>query len=568
MQVFKEVIIKLLKKEIKGPIELETPPDSKLGDYAFPCFELAKKLKKSPIEIAKNLASKLKSNKYIKEIKSTGPYVNFFVNETILNEITLNEVLNEKENYGSWPKKNKRVVIEYPAPNTNKPLHLGHVRNMLIGESLSKILEFNGYKVFRVNLNNDRGIHICKSMLAYQKYGKNKTPESEKKKSDHFVGDFYVLYNKKLKQHPELDKESQEMLKKWEEEDKETVNLWKKMNHWAINGFNETYKIFGIKHDKTYNESDHYDKAKDIVLNSLKKGIFKKDEEGNIFVELEKYKIPNKILLRADGTSVYMTQDLMLAKLKYADFKMDKSIFVVGSEQKLHFRQLFKILELIGFKNFDGCYHLAHGMIALPEGRMKSREGTVVDADNIVDDMLTLAKQEIKKRHELDKKEIEKRAEQIGMGALNFFILKYDALKDFVFNPKESISFEGETGPYIQYAHARICSILRKFGKKIDKGFIDKAGLSLLKEKQETDLIKLLGKFSDVVENAASSYKPSLIARYLLDLSQSFNEFYHIHQILKEKEELRNTRILLINCVRQVLKNGLNLLGIEAPERM
>ena len=568
MQLFKEAIIKLLKKEIKGQIELETPPDSKLGDYAFPCFGLAKELRKSPMEIAKDLASKLKPNKYIKEIKSTGPYVNFFVSNEILNETILNEILKQKEKYGFSEKKNKKIVVEFPAPNTNKPLHLGHVRNMLIGESLSRILEFNGYKLFRVNLNNDRGIHICKSMLAYKKWGDTKTPKSENKKSDHFVGDFYVLYNKKLKENPDLDKEAQEMLRKWEAGDKEIVELWKKMNNWAINGFNETYKTFGIKHDKTYNESEHYDKAKDIVLDGLKKGIFKKDDDENVFVELEKYNIPNKILLRADGTSVYMTQDLMLAQLKYKDFKMDKSIFVVGSEQKLHFRQLFKILELIGFKNFDGCYHLAYGMIYLPEGKMKSREGTVIDADNLVGDMIALARKEIQKRHDLDKKEIDQRAEQIGMGALIFFILKYDALKDFVFNPKESISFEGETGPYIQYAHARICSILRKFGKRIDKSFLDKTDLSLLKEKQETELIKLLGKFPDVVEDAASSYKPSLIARYLIDLSQSFNEFYHIHQILKEKEELKNARILLIDSVRQVLKNGLNLLGIEAPEKM
>ena len=568
MQVFKEAIIKLLKKEVKEPIEIETPPDSKLGDYAFPCFGLAKQLKKSPMEIAKDLALKIKPNKYIKEIKSTGPYINFFVNETVLNEITLNEVLKQKENYGSWPKKNKRVVIEYPAPNTNKPLHLGHVRNMLIGESLSRILEFNGFKVFRVNMNNDRGIHICKSMLTYKKWGNKKTPESEKKKSDHFVGDYYVLFNKKLKEHPELEDEAQEMLRKWESGDKETINLWKKMNNWAFNGFNQTYEKFGIKHTKVYNESDYYKQGKKVVMDELKKGIFEKDAKGNILVNLEKYNLPNKVLLRADSTSVYMTQDLMLAKLKYADFKMDKSIFVVGSEQKLHFKQLFKILELTGFKNFDGCYHLAYGMIYLPEGKMKSREGTVVDADNLVEDMVTLAKKEISKRHELKKNEIEKRALQIGLGALNFFVLKYDALKDFVFNPKESISFEGETGPYIQYAHARICSILRKFEKKIDKNFINKTDLSLLKEKQETELIKLLGKFPDIVENAADSYKPSLIARYLLDLSQSFNEFYHIHQILKEKQELRNARILLIGSVRQVLKNGLNLLGIEAPERM
>ncbi len=358
------------------------------------------------------------------------------------------------------------------------------------------------------------------------------------------------------------------MLRKWEQGDPETIKLWKKMNNWAFNGFDQTYKRFGIKHVKVYNESDYYKQGKKLVMDELKKGIFEKDEKGNIFVNLEKYNLPNKILLRSDGTSVYMTQDLILAKLKYADFKMDKSIYVVGSEQKLHFKQLFKILELIGFKNYDGCYHLAYGMIALPEGKMKSREGTIVDADNIVEDMIALAKKEIQKRHELDKKEIDKRAEQIGLGALKFFILKYDALKDFVFNPRESISFEGETGPYIQYAHARICSILRKFGEKIDKSFVDKTDLSLLKEKEETELIKLLGKFPDVVENAADSYKPSLIARYLLDLSQSFNEFYHIHQILKEKQELRNARILLINSIRQVLKSGLNLLGIEAPERM
>ncbi len=567
MQVFREAIIKLLKKELRGAIELETPPDSKLGDYAFPCFGLAKKLRKSPIEIAETLASKLKPNKYIRKIKNIGPYVNFFVNHEILNELILKKIISEKDKYGSSSDK-QRVVIEFPAPNTNKPLHLGHVRNMLIGESLSRILEFNGSNVFRVNMNNNRGIHICKSMLAYKKYGKNKTPESEKIKPDHFVGNYYVLFNKKLKGHPEFEDEAQAMLRKWEQGDKDTVKLWKKMNNWALSGFNETYKTFGIKHVKVYNESDYYNQGKKVVMDEFKKGIFERDGKGNIIVNLEKYHLPNKILLRSDGTSVYMTQDLMLAQLKYKDFKMDKSIFVVGSEQKLHFRQLFRILELIGFKNIGGCYHLAYGMIYLPRGKMKSREGTVVDADTIVEDMISLARREIQKRHDLDKKEIDKRAEQIGMGALKFFILKYDALKDFVFNPKESISFEGETGPYVQYAHARICSILRKFGKRTDKDFIDKTDLSLLKEKEEAELIKLLEQFPELVENAAFSYKPSLISRYLLDLSQGFNEFYHIHQILKEREELRNARILLIHCIRQVLRNGLNLLGIEAPEKM
>jgi arginyl-tRNA synthetase len=563
MEIFKKEIEKALKPHVKGQITLETPPDSKLGDYAFPCFGLAKKLKKNPANIAKELALKIKPNKYISEVRNIGPYVNFFINNEILNETILNEILNKKESYGSWPNKNKKVVIEFPSPNTNKPLHLGHARNMLIGESLSRILEFDGYKVLRVNLNNDRGVHICKSMLAYKKWGDSKNPESENKKPDHFVGDFYVLYSKKAKENPDLDKEAQEMLKKWENNDKETVELWKKMNNWAVNGFNETYKIFGIKHDKTYNESEHYDKAKRIVIENLKKGIFKKDEEGNIYADLEKYNLPNKILLRADGTSVYITQDLMLAQIKYNDFRMDKSIFIVGSEQKLHFNQLFKILELIGFKNYDGCYHLAYGMIALPEGKMKSREGTVVDADDIINDMISLAKKEVEKRHNINKKEIEKRSKQIGLGALNFFVLKYDALKDFIFNPKESISFEGETGPYIQYAYARICSILRKAGKNNPK-----PDLSLLKEKEEKEIIKLLGSFPEAIDNAASGYRPSLIARYLLDMAQLFNEFYHKHQILKADEETKDARIILIKSIKQVIGNGLNLLGIEAPEKM
>ncbi|MDD5086430.1 MAG: arginine--tRNA ligase [Candidatus Nanoarchaeia archaeon] len=563
MEIFKKEIEKALKPYAKGEMTVEIPPDSKLGDYAFPCFNLAKQLRKSPADIAKDLSLKIKPNKYIREIRNVGPYVNFFINNDILNETILNEILKNKEKYGLWPTKHKKVVIEFPSPNTNKPLHLGHARNMLIGESLSRILEFDGYKVFRVNLNNDRGVHICKSMLAYKKWGDSKTPESENKKSDHFVGDFYVLYSKKAKENPGLDNEAQEMLKKWENNDKETVELWKKMNNWAIKGFNETYNMFGIKHDKTYNESEHYDDAKKIVLDNFKKGIFKKDEEGNIYVELEKYSLPNKILLRADGTSVYMTQDIMLAKIKYNDFKMDKSIFVVGSEQKLHFNQLFKILELIGFKNFDGCYHLAYGMISLPEGKMKSREGTVVDADDIVEDMISLAKQEIEKRHDINKKEIEERAKTIGLGALNFFVLKYDALKDFVFNPKESISFEGETGPYIQYAHARICSILRKAGKQAKD--ID---LSLLNKKEEKDIIKLLGSFPEVIDSAASGYKPSLIARYLLDLSQLFNEFYHKHQIIKADEKTRDARLALIKSIKYVVENGLNLLGIDAPEKM
>ncbi len=432
---------------------------------------------------------------------------------------------------------------------------------MLLGQSLSRILSFAGFKVFHVNLNNDRGVHICKAMLAYKLFGKGKEPD---KKPDHFVGGFYVLYAKKAAENPEMETQIQEMLRKWELGDNETLQLWKKINSWALKGFEETYRAFGIKFDKVYNESEHYVEGKNIVIDACKKGLLKKDEKGNILIELKEYGMPDKILLRADGTSIYVTQDINLARLKYNDFKMDKSVYVVGSEQILHFKQLFKILQLL--KIYSGeTYHLAHGMVYLPEGKMKSREGRVVDADNLVEEMNAVAEQEIRKRYgKISGEEIKKRSMQIGMGSIRFFILKYDPLKDFVFNPEESISFDGETGPYVQYAHARICSIIEKYGKKLPES----ADFSLLNEKEEQLLIRLLFRFPAIVEAAANSYKPMLIARYLLDISQTFNNFYHQRQIIKADGKTRNARLLLISAVRQVLRNGLELLAIEAPERM
>jgi arginyl-tRNA synthetase len=534
---------------------IEVPPNPELGDYALPCFKLSSLLKKSPQQIAFELKEKLKIPGI--EVNSNGAYLNFFVDKKQLADNTISLVMEEKDKFGSG-KAGKKVVIEYPSPNTNKPLHLGHVRNMLLGKSVSRLLDFQGNKVIQVCLNNDRGIHICKAMLAYKLFGNNKEPD---KKPDHFVGDFYVLYAKN--ESPELEKQVQEMLVKWEAGDKETLSLWKKMNGWALKGFDETYGKFGIKFDKVYNESDHYKEGKKIVLEAFSKNLLEKDKDGNIVIRLEKYSLPDKVLLRKDGTSIYITQDINLAKLKYEDFKQDISVYVVGSEQNLHFRQLFKILELLSIKAGQ-CHHLSYGMIYLPEGRMKSREGKVVDADNLVADIIGLAKEELRKRHVLSEEELNKRAEQIGKGAINFFILKYDTPKDFVFNPKESIALEGETGPYVQYTHARICSIFKKYNEKLPAS----ADFGLLKEKEEQQLVGMLSKFPEAAKEAAESYKPMIVARYLLDLCQLFNNYYHQFQVLNAAADLRDSRLMLLQAVKQVISKGLWLLSIEAPEEM
>jgi arginyl-tRNA synthetase len=419
-------------------------------------------------------------------------------------------------------------------------------------------------------------VHICKSMLAYQKWGKGKQPDINRtgevdskdkksfvKKSDHFVGDYYVLYSQKEKEHPELEQEVLELLRKWEAGDKEVVALWQKMRKWALDGFKQTYALFDVHHKKTYYESDIYQHGKDIVLEGLKKGLFIKDEEGAVIADLEKDGLGRKVLIRKDGTGIYITQDLYLAKVKFDDFKMDKSVYIVGNEQIYHFKVLFKLLEMLGFPFAKNCYHLAYGLIYLPEGRMKSREGTVVDADNIVEEMKLVAEKEIKKRHKLDKKELDKRKEIIGMGALKFFILKYDPMKDFTYNPEESISFEGETGPYVQYAHARICSILKNV-KKFEPEKIKPSFSHAL----EFKLITILSNFPNMVREAAEQYKPSLVARYSLELAQAFNEFYHECPVLKADSKTRDSRLALIFCVKTVLKNSLDLLGIISPREM
>ncbi len=554
-----KILNKILNLDVSNIVEI--PPDENFGDYSLPCFTLAKQLKKNPEQIAKELSQKIK-HEFFEKVEVKGSYINLFLNKKKISELALNEILKSKEKFGSQNQK-KKILIEFPSPNTNKPLHLGHVRNIAIGQSISFILEFLGNKVAQVNLNNDRGIHICKSMLAYKKFGKNKNPD---KKYDHFVGDFYVLYNKN--ENEDMKREIQEMLKKWEDKDKETILLWKKMNKWALEGFNETYKNFNLKFKKTYNENKFYDKGKAIILDGLKKGLFFRDDQGAIVVDLERYNLGKEVLLRPDGTSIYITQDVYLAKLKNEDFKPDLSIYVVGSEQNYHFKVLFKVLEILGFEFAKKLYHLSYGMIYLPEGKMKSREGTVVDADDMIQELEKLAREEISQRYKLNKKELEKRSYIIALSALRFHMLKVDPARDIVFNPKESISFLGETGPYIQYTYARISSIFRKFEKEL-KGKIKSSKIDVNAfDENEFKIIKRLSQFPEIVDLAASNFKPSMICHYLIKLCQEFNNYYVNVPILKGDLEKRDLRLLMCKTVQTVIKVGLSLLNIGTLEEM
>ena len=553
----KSEVVKLLKKVGVKVTEnnLETPPDSKLGDLSLPCFLLSKSIKKNPSVISKELEQKISIPKgsIIKEVKSAGPYLNFFFDENKTAEITLKNIMGSKNRYGDKKKLGRTVVIEFPAPNTNKPLHLGHLRNMALGESVSRILETQGYDVVRVNLNNDRGVHICQSVLAYKKWGKGRKPT---KKSDHFVGDFYVMFSKKVRDNPKLKEEVQDMLRKWEARDPETMRLWKKMREWAIEGFSKTYERFGIRHEKTYHESEIYEKGREIVLKGLEKGIFQKDKSGNVVVDLGK--LGKKVLLREDGTSVYVTQDLYLAKLRYDDYKYDKSIYVVANEQDYHFKVLFTVLRMLGFKFAEGCHHLSYGMIYLPEGRMKSREGTIVDADELMDKLTAMAKKEVESRHKLSKSKVVELSEKINLAALKYFLLKYSAHKNFTFNPKESLSFDGETGPYLQYSAVRAKRILEKSEKSPKFSRIEKG--------MEYQLIKKFMYLEDVLSKAAENLTPHSLANYAMELAQMFSEFYTKCQVIGSGYEA--SRLAIVKSYYIVISKCLYLLGIDVPEMM
>lgn len=566
MELFTNEITRLLEKEGMSGINIEIPPNPLMGDFAVPCFLFSKTLRKAPNIIANEIALKLsdQNSNLFEKIVATGPYINFYANTSKIAERVLTDIQKNDEEYGkSNSGKNEKVMIEFSSPNTNKPLHLGHVRNILIGESISRILESTRHKVIRACLVNDRGVHICKSMIAYKNWGDNSNPD---KKSDHYVGDWYVKFSNEAKNDPTLEDEAQKLLVKWEQKDPETIELWKKMNNWVYTGFDETYKKLHISFDKIFYESNLYDKGKEIAEIGFKEGKLRKDEKGNIVAPLSDYKFENdKVLLRADGTTVYITQDVYLAKLKFDEYSLNKSFYVVGSEQKLHFEQLFKLLEILNLAKTENLKHISYGMVYLPEGKMKSREGTVVDADDLIVEVKNLASEEIEKRYPtLSDEEKEKRVETIGVGALKFFMLKNDTSRDMIYDPKESVSFDGETGPYIQYAYARINSIFEKANITIVPQIHN---YSIYDSKEKCLLIKL-NDFKKAIEDAKTHLKPSFVAKYLIELAQLTNEYYHSHHVLTESDEIKNARLLLLDSIRIVIKNGLLLLGIDVVQRM
>lgn len=544
---------------------LETPTDRTMGDVALPCFQLAKELKQSPQAIATDIAASIFPTAIVSRIEATWPYVNFFLDTAFLAERVFSSLNQTNERYGAWAATGQRVVLESPSPNTNKPLHLGHVRNMLLGNALDAIMNYAGYETVKVEIVNDRGVHICKSMRAYQQFGNNAEPD---KKSDHYVGDRYVRYAQEATKNPELEQIVQTMLVNREQGDPETITLREKMRKRCLDGMQQTYARYGCRIDKVYYESETYLHGKEMVELGIEKEIFFKDEKGNIAYSNEQAGIDKKVVLRANGTSVYLTQDLYLAQCRERDRHMDRMVYIVGNEQEYHFKALFAMLRSFGFPFADQCFHLGYGMISLPDGKMKSREGNVVDADTLAQDMHDEAATILRERtHDtLDDAEVARRAEAIAMAAIKFFVLKYDALKDFVFDPATSLSFEGETGPYIQYTYARCCSVLEKAWRK--KFLPDDVDMKLFSSKEERLLLLHLADFPNQVTEAAERYQPYLIARYVLDLAHMFNTYYQQHTILQDDKALERARVHMVAAVRHVLGIGLSLLWIELLERM
>ena len=556
------------------------------GDYTLVVFPLLKISKLSPEATGQTIGEWLKSNTdEIAGYNTVKGFLNLSFSNSYWNSLFSSIAVDE--NFGQLPPTGKTIMVEFSSPNTNKPLHLGHIRNNLLGWSVSRLLEANGHKVMKVNLVNDRGIHICKSMLAWLKTGNGETPESSGKKGDHLVGDYYVAFNEIYKKEvdeltaggmskeeaeknaPSL-KEAQEMLLKWEQGDPEVVALWKKMNSWVYDGFAKTYADLGISFDRTYYESQTYLLGKALVQKGLEMGIFETEADGSVWCDLTADGLDRKLLLRGDGTSVYITQDLGTAEQRFTEYHLDEHIYVVGNEQNYHFQVLKLILKKLGFDWSDNIYHLSYGMVELPEGKMKSREGTVVDADDLLEKMYNTAREtsmELGKIDHMDEAEQDGLFRTLSLGALKYFIIKVDPKKTMLFDPKESIDFNGNTGPFIQYTHARIKSILRKAAEK---------GLELCSvpsevklSPKEIRLIKLLDMYPDKVAEGGQAHSPAVIANYAYDLAKEFNQYYHDTPILREEnQDLLRSRLALLSCVAKVLVKAMDILGIRLPERM
>lgn len=559
-------------------LNLNYPPSSELGTFAVECFPMAKVLRKKPDLISRDLAGAFAGTDHlIVEAREAGPYLNLKLHNGTMFETACLDIISAGASFGKAAEPAGRLMVEYLSPNTNKPLHLGHMRNGCLGMAISNILEASGYEIVKANLINDRGVHICKSMLAWQRWGEGKTPESAGKKGDHFVGDWYVRFSKEADKDPAIETEAQEMLKRWEDGDEEILKNWRMMNEWVYQGFAETYERLGLFFDRFIYESDTYKLGKDIIADGLKKGIFFIDEQGNTSYSLpvaefglDKTGQPKKVtVLRHDGTSLYMTQDIGTALMKVTEYNLNRSIYVVGSEQIHHFKSLFKMLESLGYEWASGCYHLAYGMVYLPEGKMKSREGKVVDADNLMDEMRDLAIEEIKKRNSegtLSEEEIRSRAEKIGVGAIKFFLLRVRPQQDINFDPQESISFDGFTGPYCQYTYARISGILRNAPPDYKA---ENADFSLLGNLEELQLVQKFFQYDDELAGAAREHNPSRIASFVFETAKTFNQFYNKHQVLNgDSIELTKARLALVEAAGIVLKQALGLLGVEVLEKM
>lgn len=590
------IIAQAVSKAVKELYGIDTPAESIVpqatrkefeGNLTVVVFPWVKAARKAPDAVGQEIGSWLETNEEaVEKFNVVKGFLNITVAPKFWNSVLTH--IADTPDYGlkAADENSPLVMVEYSSPNTNKPIHLGHIRNNLLGFSLSEILKACGNRVVKTNIVNDRGIHICKSMLAWQKWGDGVTPESSGKKGDHLIGDFYVLFDKHYKAEVKaleeqgmtkeeaeaaspLMKEARAMLVKWEQKDPEIRALWERMNSWVYAGFDETYKRMGVDFDKIYYESETYLEGKSKVLEGLEAGKMYRKEDGSVWADLTGEGLDHKLLLRSDGTSVYMTQDIGTAKLRFQDFPIDKMIYVVGNEQNYHFQVLSILLDRLGFKWGKDLVHFSYGMVELPEGKMKSREGTVVDADDLMDDMVATAKTvsaELGKLDGLTDEEVARISEMVGLGALKYFLLKVDPRKNITFNPKESIDFNGNTGPFIQYTYARICSVLRKAeeeGMKIGN-FAD-----VTPGEREITLIQALADFPATVQAAGQSYSPALIANYIYDLVKCYNQFYHDCSILKESDEaVRSLRLELSRQTARVVKTGMALLGIEVPERM
>lgn len=567
----------------------ETKPEF-TGDYTVVLFPFVKLLRQKPDALGKQLGDYLMDKT---ELFSSYEIVSGFLNLTIREGYWVSFILNHyaDAHYGEKNKKDRRVMIEYSSPNTNKPLHFGHLRNNFLGSAVAEIVKANGSQVIKANLINDRGIHICKSMIAWMRYANGATPEKTGIKGDHLVGDYYVMFNDVYKQETAklvadgmdektaekeapIMKDAQDLLRKWEADDKEVRDLWQMMNGWVYKGFDQSYKKLGISFDKVYYESDTYLLGKKIVDEGLRKGVLFKKEDGSVWVDLRDDGLDEKLLLRGDGTSVYITQDLGTARLKYDEFKLNQSVYVIADEQNYHIQVLKLILKKLGEPCADGIYHLSYGMVELPTGKMKSREGTVVDADDMVNEMIALAQEQAEqsgKTEGFSPDELSRLYETIGLGALKFYLLRVDPKKRMIFNPKESIDLHGYTATFVQYAHARICSILRKENVSLtpDTSTFQSFCQSTELLKLEKDMLHQLERYPDILEDAAVEFNPSTICNYSFQLAQLFNTFYDVHSVSKaESSEKKQLRLMIAIMTASVLRHGMKLLGIRLPEKM